>query len=102
MIDVIVNKDALTLILYVPIIVLVLMIVVIHHLAVFSLQSLVLMGILVLMILVALFRDVYTPKKFVTTIIFVPPILAMLKLVFVIIPQQTVTIKTHVLLMNVV
>jgi hypothetical protein len=60
------------------------------------------MEILALMILAALFRDVYTLKKFVMTTIFVLPILVMLKLEFVIIPQQTVMMETTVLLKNVV
>jgi hypothetical protein len=60
------------------------------------------MEILVLMILVAPLRDVFPVKKFVTTTIFVPPILVMLILEFVTMSQQTVMIITNVLPKNVV
>jgi len=100
--DVIAQKVALIVHLSVMTIMLVPMIVVIQHLAVFSLQKLVLMEILALTILVVLFRDVYTLKKFVMTTIFVPPILAMRKLVFVIMFQQTAMMEINVPLKNVV
>jgi len=102
LIDVIAQKDALTAHMSVLIIMLAPMIVVIQHLAVYSLQKFVLMEILALMILVVLFRDVHTLKKFVMTTIFAPLILAMLKLAFVIMFQLTAMMEINVPLKNVV
>jgi len=101
-IDAIVKQVALTVKLSVTTIMLALMILVILNLVVFSLQKLAPMEILALMTLVAQPRDAYTPKKFVTTTIFVLPILVMLKLAFVIMCQQTVMTVLNVPLKNVV
>jgi len=79
-----------------------LMIVVIPILVVSLLQKLAVTEILALMTLVAQPRDAHTPKKFVTTTIFVPPIPAMLKPALVIMCLQTVMMAIFVPLKNVV
>jgi hypothetical protein len=89
---VIVKQDVLTTKLPVMTITLVLMTLVTKILAVFSLKFLVMIMTHALMTLVVLLKDVFTLKKFVTTIIYVPAILAIQKLVSANMCQQTVKI----------